>query len=216
MNKGQLDGLMGEWATCERCPLAQLRNQVVFGHGNPEAKLVMIGEAPGEDEDNGGLPFVGKAGKIFNWLLKKVGISRDDIWITNTCLCRPVSTVPGKKNRAPKLDEIKACTPRLVRELEILKPEIIVLAGNTPLYMATGKRGITKRRGWQDITWTGRGFCTDKVFATLHPASLLYGSKEQKEMKADWLMSDWLEIARVFLGEKTGEATAEALTQEQV
>ena len=137
MNKDQLDKLREEWAAWERCPLAQLRQRVVFGHGNPEAKLVMIGEAPGEDEDNGGQPFIGKAGKVFDWLLKEVGINRAELWITNTCLCRPKSSVPGKKNRAPKLDEIRACTPRLVKELEIIKPEIIVLAGNTPLYMAT-------------------------------------------------------------------------------
>jgi DNA polymerase len=168
----------------------------------------MIGEAPGEDEDNGGLPFIGRAGKVFDWLLKDAGIKREDLWITNTCLCRPVSNIPGKKNRAPKLGEIKACTPRLVEELEILKPEIIVLAGNTPLYMATGTRGITKKRGWQPDRWDGKTF-SSMVYATLHPASLLYGSKEQKEMKANWLREDWAAIARELLGKEEGETPQE-------
>lgn len=196
MNKAnQLNKLEKEWVACERCPLFQLRKQVVFGGGNPEAKIVMIGEVPGED--------VAIIIKIMNKLLNNVKISLDSLWITNVCLCRPVSL---KKNRAPKLKEIKACHPRLMSELEIIKPEIIVLAGNTPLYMATGKRGITKQRGWQDIVWSGNTFSTNKIFATLHPSSLLHGSKEQKQMKADWIIKDWLEIG-VILGKEKRQAT---------
>jgi DNA polymerase len=197
-----LNEFKNNWVNCTKCPLSELRKQVVFGSGNIDAKLVMIGEAPGEDEDNGGLPFIGKAGKVFDWILKDTGIKREELWITNTCLCRPKISLPGKNNRAPKLNEIRACYTRLLQELDIIKPEIIVLAGNIPLYMATGARGITKKRGWQETKWIGGTFSTDRVFATLHPASLLYGSKEQKEKKADWLKSDWLEIARIFLGKK--------------
>jgi len=209
MKKEQLYKLKKEWAACERCPLSQLRKRVVFGQGNPEARLVMIGEVPGEDEDASteDKPTAGMAGKIMHKLLSIVNINREDLWITNVCMCRPSSS--GRK-RAPKLDEITSCHPRLMGELEIIKPEIIVLAGNTPLYMATGKRGISKNRGWQNTVWTGKTFSTDKVFATLHPSSLLHGSKEQTEMKADWIKTDWLEIARIFLGKETGETTDKA------
>ena len=187
-----LESLQSEWKDCTRCPLALLRKQVVFGSGNPDARIVMIGESPGED----------KAADLFNRLLASVGISRNSVWTTNVCLCRPVLTKPGKKVRAPHTGEISACLPRLIEELEIIAPEIIILAGNTPLNMATGKRGITKNRGWQDVSWTGTNFNVDKVYATLHPDSLLYGSKEQKQQKALYLHEDWLEITRVLLGKK--------------
>jgi len=206
----QLYELKEKWAACERCPLSLLRKQVVFGTGNPEAKLVMIGEAPNEYEDANGELFLGKAGEAFDWILKDVGISRDDMWITNTVSCRPKSLSKLHSNRAPKLGEIRACHPRLVAELSIIKPEIIVLAGNTPLYMSTGMRGISKKRGWitkpGDDGPAGTKF-TMGAYATLHPKSLLHGSKEQKLMKADWMKEDWLEIARVLLEEKRKETT---------
>lgn len=187
--------LQSDWINCTRCPLSELRNQVVFGHGNLDADLVMIGEAPGKDEDETGQPFIGKAGEKFNKLLEAVGIDRKNIWVTNTCLCRPKSTKPGKQNRAPLAPEIRACLPRLYEEINIIKPQIVVLAGNTPLYMATGKRGITKHRGWQDAKWNGGDFIVEKVYATLHPASLLYGSTEQIKTKRQWIWNDWQEIA---------------------
>jgi len=197
----QLDKLSGEWAACERCPLSRLRKRVVPGFGNPEAKLVIIGEVPTEDAVNGE---IGMAGKIMNKLLHSVGISPKDVWHTNICLCRPAPSFKSKK-RAPKLNEIRACYPRLVKELDIMKPEIIILAGNTPLYVATGKRGITKNRGWLDTFTMKCTFSGSKIYSTLHPSSLLHGSEEQKEMKADWMKEDWLEIARVFFGKEKRE-----------
>ena len=196
----KLKKLNSEWAACERCPLSKLRNRMVFGHGNPDAKLVMIGEVPTEDDVNGE---VGMTGKIMNKLLSSVGIDPADVWLTNACLCRPAAS--SKKKRAPKLDEIRACYPRLVKELDIMKPEIIILAGNTPLYVATGKRGITKNRGWLDTYAMKHVFSDSKVYSTLHPSSLLHGSKEQIEIKANWLKEDWLNIAEVFLGKTKRE-----------
>ena len=203
----QFSRLVGEWINCQRCPLSQLRTRVVFGHGNLDARLVMIGEAPGKNEDLLGKPFIGDAGKQFDALLAAVGIDRNDIWVTNTCLCRPKSLKIGKENRPPTVKEIRACEPRLYDELDIIQPEIIVLAGNTPLYLATRKRGITKQRGWQNTEWVGTGFRTNKVYATLHPASLLYGSIEQRKDKRAWIFEDWLAIAEA-LGVKKEKGTA--------
>lgn len=205
--------LQDNWRECERCPLSDLRNQVVFGHGNLDADLVMIGEAPGKDEDLTGEPFIGKAGEKFNKLLDAVGIQRENIWTTNTCLCRPVSTKPGKENRAPLTPEIRACLPRLYDEIGIIRPKIIVLAGNTPLYMATNKRGITKHRGWQDMKWEGEDFVVERVYATLHPASLLYGSTEQIKQKRQWVWEDWQNIAGALSATKEEGSSEEKAEQ---
>lgn len=195
----QFDRLKEKWGACQACPLAQLRTQIVFGHGNLDADLAMIGEAPGEQEDKHGIPFVGPAGEQFNRLLSAVGLNRESLWITNTCLCRPKENKPGRSNRAPKADEMQACFPRLYDEIAIVRPKIIVLAGNTPLLLATGKRGIMANRGWQkDTKWVGEGFAIEYVFATLHPASLLYGSKDQIQEKKQAIYKDWLEIARML------------------
>jgi uracil-DNA glycosylase family 4 len=179
------------WQNCQRCPLASLRQRVVFGTGPLDAKVMMIGEAPGKEEDLGGEPFIGPAGKKFDGILEEVGLDRKALWITNTCLCRPVSTVEGKENRAPLVGEIKACSPRLAQEIGIVRPEIIVVCGNTPLFAFTGLKSITKHRGWHP---TSEGM--PKLYATLHPASLLYGSAEQKQLKYQWLLEDWLNIRR--------------------
>jgi uracil-DNA glycosylase family 4 len=202
------------WGVCTKCPLSSLRTQVVFGHGNLDADLAMIGEAPGEQEDKHGTPFVGPAGEQFNRLLAAVGLNRESLWITNTCLCRPKETKPGKSNRAPKSCEMQACFPRLYDEMNIVRPKIIVLAGNTPLLLATGKRGITSHRGWQkDTKWVGEGFATDKIYATLHPASLLYGSKDQILEKKQAIYKDWLEITRMLSVIKAQESGIQNGTQ---
>lgn len=202
----QFENLKDEWGACLRCPLSSLRKQVVFGRGNLDASLVMIGEAPGEQEDKLGEPFVGPAGEMFNKLLAAVGLNRDSLWITNVCLCRPKVNKPGRSNRAPTVEEMQACFPRLYDEMNVVKPKIIVLAGNTPLLLATGKRGITANRGWQNTKWVGEDFATDKIFATLHPASLLYGSKDQIQQKKQSIYNDWLEIARMLNVIKTQES----------
>lgn len=181
------------WENCQRCPLGQLRQRVVFGRGPLDAKVMMVGEAPGKEEDLGGEPFIGPAGKKFDALLAEVGLDRSQLWITNTCLCRPVSTIEGKENRAPLVGEIRACSIRLAQEIAIVRPEVIVVCGNTPLFAFTGLKSITKHRGWQPVP---EG--SPKLYATLHPASLLYGSAEQKQLKYQWLLEDWLNIRRTL------------------
>lgn len=195
----ELASFQNKWRGCKECPLSELRTQVVFGQGDLDAPLAMIGEAPGEQEDRFGKPFIGPAGEKFNKLLAAVGLTRDSLWITNTCLCRPKIDKPGKSNRAPTVLEMQACFPRLFEELNIVRPKIVVLAGNTPLYLATRKRGILKNRGWQtDAKWVGDDFVTEHVYATLHPASLLYGSTEMIKEKKKLIFEDWLEIARML------------------
>lgn len=191
--------LKNEWTDCQKCPLFELRNQIVFGHGNLDADLLIISEAPGKEEDAYGIPFSGPAlSQIFNKLLAAIGISRSKIWITNTCMCRPKSTKPGRNNRAPTIKEVRACLPRLYDEINIIKPKLIVLAGNTPLNLATGKRGITKNRGWQNSKWEGNDFVVEQIYATLHPASILHGSTEQIKQKRQWIWDDWQHIARTL------------------
>lgn len=195
MKSKRLKVLNDEWSDCTKCGLADIRTQVVNGTGNPESRLVLIGEAPGRDEDINGALFVGETGQLFDKILAAVDIKRDDIWITNTCLCRPKVDENGRENRALKMKEINACRPRLQAEMRIIGPELIVLMGNSPLLMTTGKRGITKHRGWvvkpDDNNLVG-------IYATLHPRSFLHGSAEQIHSKKKMAWEDWQEIAKVY------------------
>jgi DNA polymerase len=111
--------------SCTNCELAQTRSKVVIGAGNLDSKIVLIGEAPGRKEDESGLPFVGSAGKLLDNLLKEVGLVRDDIFIGNILKCRP------PKNRRPKKSEVKQCEDYLMRQLEIVSPEVIAPMGNS-------------------------------------------------------------------------------------
>ena len=147
---------------CTRCPLHGTRTQVVFGRGNPRASIVLIGEGPGRDEDREGLPFVGAAGQLLAKILAAVGLSEDDVFITNTVLCRP----PG--NRVPLPAEMEACRVHRESVLETIDPPIVVLLGATALKAFFGPRaGITAMRG-QRLEQAGRAF-----YPTFHPAALL-------------------------------------------
>src|SRR5918996_4259373 len=106
-------------SVCEKCPLSKSRTKVVFGAGNADADLMFVGEAPGMHEDQQGLPFVGRAGKLLDQLLEEVGLQRSDVFITNVLLCRP----PG--NRDPQQDEIDTCKPYLHRKIELIEPKVI-------------------------------------------------------------------------------------------
>jgi DNA polymerase len=193
--KLQLQHLHTAWNNCQLCPLAKLRAQVVHGDGNPSARLAIIGEAPGEQEDIEGIPFIGPAGIWLNKMLASVNIPRSDVYITNTCSCRPKKEPVG--NRAPLVGEIEACRPRLESELNIIAPSIIVLCGNTPYFMATGKRGgVTKEHGKLDQLYAFPNGDEAAVFLTIHPASLLYGTKEQRIIKQDIADQDWSLIAQ--------------------
>ncbi len=163
---------------CKNCPLHENRTQVVFGDGNPNSKVVFVGEAPGEEEDKQGKPFVGRAGKYLNAKIEEVlKLKREDVYITNVCKCRP----PG--NRKPTPQEIKACFPYLKKELEIIKPKVICCLGATAGEGILGKKiSITKVRGQ---TFPYPYDPKIKVLLTYHPAYILRNPRSDKEFVED-------------------------------
>lgn len=187
-----------DWGSCFKCPLASLRTKVVMGGGIYNAPIMLIGEAPGPQEDMQGVPFVPEAaaGELLNKILAAVGLTRDSLWITNVCLCRPKSTEEGRDNRSPTTGEIAACSPRLLEEIDIVRPKIIVLCGNTPLFWATGLKGIKKHRGKLTTTIKSPSYEVKDVFATYHPAALFHGSHDDIVEKKWAVYRDWQQIAK--------------------
>jgi DNA polymerase len=156
---------LGEVATrCTACSLAEGRTNVVFGAGAPDAEVLIVGEAPGQQEDQMGIPFVGRSGQLLTRLLGEIELQRDDIYITNVVKCRP----PG--NRDPRPDEITACKGYLKRQIEIIDPKVVITLGNfsTKLLLQT-TTGITRMRG-RAYEWWGRF-----LIPTFHPAAALRG-----------------------------------------
>ncbi len=147
---------------CEKCPLHQNRTHTVFGEGSPEADLMFIGEGPGENEDLTGRPFVGKAGNKLDEMINALGLSRDDVYIANVVKCRP----PG--NRTPVAAEIAACTPYLHRQVEWIRPKVIVTLGLPATQHLLGLKLPMGRMRGQFFQWRGID-----VMPTYHPAYLL-------------------------------------------
>lgn len=149
--------------------LAELSDNLVFGEGDPDARLMVIGEAPGEDEDLSGRPFVGRAGQLLDKVFASVGISRDEIYITNIVKFRP----PG--NRNPKPEEIKASEELLLAQIATVSPQVIATLGNVPTqYFLNTTDGITKTHG-RVFAWNGLS-----VFPLYHPAYLLRNASREK------------------------------------
>jgi uracil-DNA glycosylase len=170
--------------SCQRCELGQFRTHAVIGRGNPNAPIMIIGEGPGQSEDEQGLPFVGKSGQLLEKILESVQFSSEnDVYICNVVKCRP----PG--NRTPTPQESEACKPYLLEQIRIVNPKIILLTGATAVRGLTGnKQGITKIRG-QWLEW--QGYLCMPIF---HPAYLLRNpSREPNSPK--WLM--WKDIQAV-------------------
>ena len=159
-----LDAVRADALGCTRCPLAETRTQVVFGVGDPDARLMFVGEGPGEKEDEQGIPFVGRAGQLLTKLIEGIGLARDDVYIANVVKCRP----PG--NRDPLPGEIESCRPFLQAQLGFVAPRVVMTLGNfaTKLLLDT-KVGITKLRG-QEFP-----FGSAVLVPTLHPAAVLRG-----------------------------------------
>jgi uracil-DNA glycosylase len=147
---------------CTRCKLHKGRNKIVFGDGSPKAQLVFVGEGPGADEDMQGLPFVGRAGKLLTQMIEAMGLQRKDVYICNVVKCRP------PENRAPEPDEVATCSPYMLRQIDAIRPKVIVCLGAVAAKtMLETTRGISQFRGeWQE--WRGH-----KLMATYHPAYLL-------------------------------------------
>ncbi|NPA32190.1 MAG: uracil-DNA glycosylase [Aquificae bacterium] len=171
--------LYEQWKDCKRCDLHKSRTQVVPGDGNPYSPIVFVGEAPGEEEDKQGKPFVGRAGQLLNKLIEEeLGMKREDVYITNVCKCRPPN------NRKPTPIEMKACSPYLRKEIEIIKPKIICCLGATAGEGVLGKSlKITKVRG-QVFPYPYDPKI--KVFLTYHPAYVLRNPKEEKTLREDF------------------------------
>jgi uracil-DNA glycosylase family 4 len=156
MNRDEVRG-------CTKCRLCETRTQTVFGEGDVDAKIFFIGEGPGETEDQTGRPFVGKAGQLLEKMIGAMGLSRSQVFIANIVKCRPPN------NRVPGLDEVETCTPYLVRQLETIRPQVIVTLGLPAVKYMTGDLRLTmgRMRG-TFIDWRGI-----RMMPTYHPAYLL-------------------------------------------
>src|SRR4051812_16103860 len=168
---GQLEAIA---LACQKCKLAKSRTQVVYGVGNPNADLMFVGEAPGADEDKQGEPFVGRAGQLLTDIIKAMKLTRDDVYIANVIKCRP----PG--NRNPEPEEIEACRPFIRRQIELIKPKVIVTLGKFALQSLLERSySITAARGnWLEYNGI-------KVMPTFHPAYLLRTPGAKKEVWQD-------------------------------
>ncbi|MEM6425512.1 MAG: uracil-DNA glycosylase [Cyanobacteria bacterium P01_D01_bin.128] len=179
-----LDQLASHCNQCQRCDLASGRTNVVISRGSSTASIMIIGEGPGQNEDEQGLPFVGKSGQLLEKILASVRLdTQNDVYICNVVKCRP----PG--NRTPVAGEVAACVPYLKEQVRLVDPKIILLTGGTALKGLLGvKQGITKVRGnWME--WEGR-----HCMAIFHPAYLLRNPSRDKG-KPKWLM--WQDIQEI-------------------
>ena len=173
-----LKAIQEEIGDCTRCPLAYAgRKKIVFGDGSPTARLMFVGEGPGADEDVQGIPFVGKAGQLLNNMIAAMGLARSDVYIANIVKCRP----PG--NRVPEPVEANTCSQFLLRQIDVVQPEVIVALGSTAaMYLLGVKQSLSTLRGrWHSC----RGA---KLVVTYHPAFLLRDPRQKAEAWKDLQM----------------------------
>ena len=185
-NAERLAEIRGPILACTKCPhLVRSRTQVVFGVGNPDAELLFVGEAPGEDEDRKGEPFVGKAGELLTKIIVAMSFRREDIYIANVLKCRPDMPAGEPGNRKPRPDEMETCLPYLRQQIEIIRPRAIVALGATAMLGLTGDASpMGKLRGrWHE-------FAGIPLMATYHPAYLLRNQSltEKRKVWEDMLM----------------------------
>ena len=172
-----LQNIRQELGECTRCKLHRQRTHIVFGTGNPEARLVFVGEGPGEDEDRQGEPFVGRAGQLLTRIINSINLTREEVYIANIIKCRP----PG--NRNPEPDEIKACEPFLIKQLEAIQPKIICALGTfaAQTLLETDEK-ISRLRG------RFFPYRNARLIATFHPAFLLRNSERKRDVWEDMKM----------------------------
>jgi uracil-DNA glycosylase family 4 len=168
-----LEKIAADVRGCPLCKLSRSRKNAVPGEGQLSAKIMFIGEAPGRSEDEKGRPFVGAAGRILDDLLKKTGIERSQVFITNIVKCRPPN------NRVPKEDELTACRPYLDRQIALIKPKVICILGRTAYFSLLGGSSITANRG--KIVERGG----QKYFLTFHPAAVIYNKDLRSALEED-------------------------------
>jgi len=158
--------------SCNRCPLAKERTRAVPGEGPDGAEILLVGEAPGRDEDRAGRPFVGRAGSLLNCCLEEAGIERSRVFITNAVKCRPPN------NRRPKKDEIEACRPYLEDQMSLIQPKVVILMGNAATKAVLDMEGVTSLRGQ---------VFEDLFLVTFHPAAVLRNKNLKEDLVSDLL-----------------------------
>lgn len=172
-----------EIGNCTRCALSKGRNNIVFGDGDPNARLMFVGEGPGADEDAQGLPFVGRAGQLLNNMIAAMGLKREQVYIANIVKCRP------PQNRVPEPEEAHTCSPFLFQQIDVIRPQVLVALGATAaLYLLGFKAPLAALRG---RVHPCRGA---NLIVTYHPAYLLRDPRQKKEAWRD------LQLAMVELG----------------
>jgi len=184
-NQSLLNRIAEEVKTCRKCGLYRCAKNAVPGEGNPKAKIMLIGEAPGKREDLTGRPFVGSAGKLLDSVLEKAGIMRKDIFIGNIAKHRPPD------NRAPKPDEIEACTPYLDRQIKIIRPKIIVPLGTHSTKYIMEKAGLefTTISDVRGKVFDGSALGSKiKIVPSFHPAAAIYNRKLRETIEDDFKM----------------------------
>jgi DNA polymerase len=180
-----LEEIRNELGNCQRCKLHRTRRTIVFGEGNSKARLMLIGEGPGYDEDVQGRPFVGKAGQLLTKILQAIEVKREEVYITNIIKCRP------PQNRNPEADEIESCRPFLLSQIHAIKPKVICALGtfSAQTLLKTDVK-ITALRG------KAYDFSGIQLFPTYHPAYLLRNPEKKREVWEDMKL-----IAKVLAGE---------------
>lgn len=173
-----LDGMKNAVTSCHLCALSKTRKNVVFGEGNPQAKLMFIGEGPGANEDASGRPFVGRAGELLTRIITNVlNLTRQDVYIANIVKCRP------PKNRVPTMEEVDACKPYVLQQIEFIKPKIIVALGSTSYHHLTQEYDTKISRVRGEVF----DFMGAKLIPTFHPSFLLRNPSAKKEVFQDML-----------------------------
>jgi uracil-DNA glycosylase family 4 len=187
--------------SCTACRLAETRTSVVFGVGDPDARLMLVGEAPGKNEDLQGEPFVGAAGHLLDELMEAIGISRSEAYIANVLKCRP----PG--NRDPQQDEIDSCKGFLREQIRMIHPEVVMTLGNfaTKLLVPT-EIGITRMRGQRINWWLGA-----TLVPTFHPAAALRGGPRVREQMEE----DFALVRSILDGEDFDQPATESEPMQQ-
>jgi uracil-DNA glycosylase family 4 len=178
-----LRAIQYEIGDCTRCALSAGRNKIVFGDGDPNARLMFVGEGPGADEDAQGLPFVGRAGQLLNNMIAATGLKREQVYIANIVKCRP------PQNRTPEPEEANTCSPFLFQQIDVVRPEVIVALGSTAAtYLLGAKSSLSGLRG------RIHNCRNTKLIVTYHPAYLLRDPRQKKEAWQD------LKLAMAELG----------------
>jgi uracil-DNA glycosylase family 4 len=172
-HEDSLEKIAGDVRGCPLCKLARTRKNAVPGEGQISAKIMFVGEAPGRSEDEKGKPFVGAAGRILDNVLKKAGIERSQVFITNIVKCRPPN------NRVPEEDELIACRPYLDRQIALIKPKVICILGRTAYSSILGGSSIAANRG-KIVERSGQ-----KYFSTFHPAAVIYNKSLRSRLEDD-------------------------------